>query len=127
MAGKVSVTLDRAHLRARLDAGKERCGEKVAQQIVSDCNGAFIPFDQGTLKDSGRPEKIEGDWAATWNTVYAAYQYYGCWPDGTHQIRNHDRTKNAQATTQWCEAARKQYGEDWLQVARREFIKGAND
>lgn len=125
MAGSVTVSLDLAHLRARLDAGKERCGEILAQQIIDDCNNGFTPFDQGTLKSSARPEKFDGEWAATWNTVYAAYQYYGCWPDGSHQIQHHDRSKNASATTQWCEAAKAQYGSDWLEVAQREFVKGA--
>ena len=125
MAGSVTVTLDRAHLAARFRAGAERAGEVLAQQIIDDCNNGFTPFDQGTLISSARPEKVDDSWAATWNTVYAAYQYYGCWPDGSHQITHHDRSKNASATTQWCEAARQRYGAAWEQVAQKEFVKGA--
>ena len=125
MASNVKVTLDRAHLAARMRAGKDHAGPILAQQIIDDSR-PFTPHDQGTLEDSGRPEKIGEDWAATWMTPYAAYQYYGCWPDGSHVIRNHDTSINAQATTQWCEHAREKYGSDWETVAQREFVKGAD-
>ena len=121
---RVTVSLDRAHLAARMRAGKEYCGPILAQQILDDCR-PFTPHDQGTLEASARVEKVGDDYAATWNTVYAAYQYYGCWPDGSHVIRNHDTSVNAQATTQWAEAAHDKYGEDWAIVAQREFVKGA--
>ena len=126
MAGRVTVKLDRAHLAARMARGKAHAGPILAQQILDDCR-PFTPHDQGTLEDSGRPEQIGEDWAATWNTVYAAYQYYGCWPDGSHVIRNHDTSINAQATTQWAEHAKKQYGNDWQRVAQNEFVWGAAD
>lgn len=124
MAGRVTVKLDRARLAARMARGKAHAGPILAQQILDDCR-PFTPHDQGTLEDSGRPEQIGEDWAATWNTVYAAYQYYGCWPDGSHVIRNHDTSINAQATTQWAEYAQKQYGKDWETVMQREFVRGA--
>lgn len=126
MAGRVTVKLDRAHLAARMARGKAHAGPILAQQILDDCR-PFTPHDQGTMEDSGRPEQIGEDWAATWNTVYAAYQYYGCWPDGSHVIRNHDTSINAQATTQWAEHAQKQYGKDWETVMQREFVRGAAD
>jgi hypothetical protein len=124
MSSTITVKLDRAHLSARMKDGKAHCGPFLAQQILDDCR-PFTPHDQGTLEDSGRVEQVGEDWAATWNTVYAAYQYYGCWPDGTHVIRNHNTSINPQATTQWAEAARDQYGSDWDIVAQREFVKGA--
>lgn len=123
MAG-VSVTLDRAHLAARFNRGKEHCGPILAQQILDDCR-PFTPHDQGTLEDSGRVEKVDEDYAATWNTVYAAYQYYGCWPDGSHVITQHNTSVNARATTQWAEAAKEEHGSDWAIVAQREFVRGA--
>lgn len=124
MPVKVSVKLDRAHLAARLKAGKQRCGPVLAQQILDDCR-PYTPHDQGTLEDSARVETIEGEAAATWNTVYAAYQYYGCWPDGSHVIRDHDTSKNAKASTFWTEEARKEYGKDWNKLAQKEFVAGA--
>ena len=124
----VKVQLDRAHLAARMKRGKEHCGPILAQQIIDDSR-PFTPHDQSTLEDSGRVEQIGEDYAATWNTVYAAYQYYGCWPDGSHQINeaNRDRDTNAEASTQWVERAKERYGEDWETVAQREFVKGADN
>ena len=124
----VKVQLDRAHLAARMKRGKEHCGPILAQQILDDSR-PFTPNDQGALEDSGRVEQIGEDYAATWNTVYAAYQYYGCWPDGSHQINeaNRDRDTNAEASTQWVERAKERYGEDWETVAQCEFVKGADN
>lgn len=121
----VRVTLDRAHLAARMRKGKEHCGPLLAEQILGDSR-PFTPHAEGTLEDSARVEKIDEDYAVTYNTVYAAYQWYGCWPDGSHVIRHHNTDINSNATTQWIEAAKKQYGKDWNIVAQREFVKGAN-
>ena len=120
----VTVKLDRAHLSARMKKGREHAGPILAQQVLDDCR-PFTPHDQGTLEDSGRIEQIGDDWAATWTTVYAAYQYYGCWPDGSHQITRHDTSINAQATTQWAEAAHSAYGKDWAEVMAREHARGS--
>ena len=121
----VKVTLDRAHLAARMRKGKEHCGPLLAEQILGDSR-PFTPHAEGTLEDSARVEKIDEDYAVTYNTVYAAYQWYGCWPDGSNVIRHHNTDINSMATTQWIEAAKKQYGKDWNIVAQREFVKGAN-
>lgn len=121
----VRVTLDRAHLAARMRKGKEHCGPLLAEQILGDSR-PFTPHAEGTLEDSARVEKIDEDYCVTYNTVYAAYQWYGCWPDGSHVIRHHNTDINSNATTQWIEAAKKQYGKDWNIVAQREFVKGAN-
>lgn len=121
----VRVTLDRAHLAARMRKGKDHCGPFLAEQILGDSK-PFTPHAEGTLEDSARVEKIDEDYAVTYNTVYAAYQWYGCWPDGSHVIKNHNRDVNSAATTQWIEAAKRQYGKDWNVVAQREFVKGAN-
>lgn len=106
--------------------GKDRCGPALAEQILADSK-PYTPHDQGTLEDSGRVEQIGEDYAATWNTVYAAYQWYGCWPDGSHVIQHHDLSINPLATTQWAEAAKRQYGKDWEAVAQREFVTGAGN
>ena len=124
MSTSITVKLDRAHLSARMKNGKAAAGPILCQQILDDCR-PFTPHDQGTLEDSGRVQEYEDAFAVSWDTVYAAYQYYGCWPDGSHVIVNHDRSINAQATTLWVEAARAQHDADWQKVAQREFVKGA--
>lgn len=121
----VKVNLDRAHLAARMKKGKDHCGPFLAEQILGDSR-PYTPHAEGTLEDSGRVEKVGDDYAVTYNTVYAAFQWYGCWPDGSHVIRNHNTDTNSLATTQWIEAAKKQYGKDWNTVAQREFVKGAD-
>lgn len=120
----VKVTFDRAHFAARMKKGKEHCGAFMAEQILGDSR-PYTPHAEGTLEDSARVEKIKDDYAVTYNTVYAAYQYYGCWPDGSHVIHNHNHDINPKATTQWIEAARKEHKDDWNTVAQREFVKGA--
>lgn len=120
----VTVTLDRAHLAARMDRGKALAGAAVAEAVLNDSR-PYTPHDQGTLEDSGRVEKVDGEYAVTWNTVYAAYQWYGCWPDGSHVIRNHDTSINPKATTQWAEAAKAQYGESWAKIADKKMKEGS--
>ena len=126
MSGVIKVQLNRAHLTARMRAGKENCGPALAEQILSDCNQYAVPDDgEHILKGSGRVEKIGEDHAATWDTVYAAYQFYGCWPDGSHQVKNHTQGYSENPSTQWTEETRKRYKSDWDEVAQREFVKGA--
>lgn len=119
-----TVTVNRAHLTARLDRGKELAGAAVAEAILNDSR-PYTPHDQGTLEDSGKVEKVDGEYAVTWNTVYAAYQWYGCWADGTHVIKNHDRSINMKATTQWAEAAKAEYGKSWQQIAEKKMKEGS--
>lgn len=122
----VHVQLDRAHLQARLQKGKEHCGPALAEQIKSDCNQYSVPDDgEHILKDSARVEKVGEDHAVTWNTVYAAYQFYGCWPDGSHQIHNHTQGYTQAPSIMWTEAARRQYKKAWDIVAQKNFVEGA--
>lgn len=118
----VTVKLDEAGLAARFDRGRLRAESMVCEQIIADSNQQFTPKQEGTLRDSARPQEKDGHMAAVWDTVYAAYQYYGCWPDGSHQIKNHT---TAGTTIMWCEAARGQYGKDWEKVAQNAFKEGA--
>ena len=126
MSGEIKIQLDRAHLTARMSRGKENCGPALAEQILSDCNQYAVPDDgEHILKSSGRVEKYGEDYAATWDTVYAAYQFYGCWPDGSHQVKNHTQGYTQNPSTQWTEETRGKYKPEWDTVAQREFVKGA--
>ena len=120
----ITVKLDRAHLAARMERGKDLAGAAVAEAVLNDSR-PYTPHDQGTLEDSGRVEKVDGEYAVTWNTVYAAYQWYGCWPDGSHAIHHHDTSINPKATTQWAEAAKAQYGESWAKIAEKKMKEGS--
>lgn len=126
MASSVKVTFDRAHFAAKMKNAKEGCGKFMAEQIRTDCNDYSVPDDgEHTLKDTSKVEKIGDDYAATWNEVYAAYQFYGCWPDGSHEVKNHTQGYTDSPSIMWTEAAKNRYGKDWEIVARREHTKHA--
>lgn len=120
----VRVFVDRAALGEKLKRDRKRVEAAVAEQVLSDCT-PIVPLatggQSGTLRASGRVEEIDGKQAVTWNTPYAAYQYYGCWPDGTHQI--HDHT-TAGTDIQWCEKAKRQHREEWQKVAQNALEGG---
>lgn len=122
--GNCSVTLNRAHLAARMKAGSSAAAMMVADKIKGDSE-PYLPFREGDLSASGRVEQIEDDWAVTWDTVYAAYQYYGCWPDGSHRVTQHNHDTHPQATTQWVEAARKEKFDEWQDVAQAAHVKAS--
>lgn len=124
MAGNFTVILDRAHLKTRMKNGKDRASAALAEQILADSLD-YVPIDQGTLTGSGRAAVTDYGVELSWNTVYAAYQWYGCWPDGSHVIRNYDHFKHSHATGKWVEAAREKYDKDWQKIAQREHVKGA--
>jgi hypothetical protein len=125
--GSVTVSLDRAHLKARMERGADAAGAALAEQVLSDCNQYAVPDDgEHILKNSGRVEKFDDGYAVTWNTVYAAYQFYGCWPDGSHQIHNHTQGYTENPSIMWTEPARARYGDDWEIVAQKEFVRGAD-
>lgn len=128
MSGEIRVQLDRAHLAARMQKGKEFCGKALAEQILGDCTQYSVPDDgEHMLKSSGRVEKVDGDdYAATWNTVYAAYQFYGCWPDGSHVVHNHTQGYTENPDTQWTETARNRFKADWDKQAQKKFVEGAD-
>lgn len=117
----VRVEINKTRLQARFAAGKKMAEAALAEQVLSDSTN-FVPSDgESTLRDSGRPEVVGGDQAVTWNTPYAAYQFYGCWPDGSHQIVNHTTSGT---TIQWTETAKQRYAEDWRKVSENAYKKG---
>lgn len=118
----VTVDLDEAGLSRRMEQGRKLAESMVCEQILGDCNQAFVPKAEGTLRDNSRPEEHDGHMACVWDTIYAAYQYYGCWPDGSHKIQNHTTPGT---TILWVDAARARYGSDWEKVCRNAFIRAA--
>lgn len=111
----VSVIFDFNAFKIRTAEDKNKIVSEVAEQILSDST-PFVPTDgDNILRSSGRVEEVEGKVAVTWDTPYAAYQYYGCWPDGTHKIRNHTTPGTI---VQWTERAKRLYAKDWEKVAQ---------
>ena len=111
------VVFDYASFRNRVNNASERAMNQVADQIIADCR-QYVPKDQNSLRDSARIEHENNGTQVTYNTPYAAYQYYGCWPDGSHQVRNHTTSGTV---TKWIEHAKGNNSDKWLRVAQRAF------
>lgn len=107
-------------LSARLREGAQRAGKMLAEQIMAD-ERPFVPKQEGTLRDSARIEQGEDATELVYDTPYAAYQYYGCWPDGSHAVRNHTTPGTY---TQWHERAKRQYKKAWADVYSNAFKEG---
>ena len=125
--GLITVSIDRAHLQARMNRAKEKAGYALAEQILEDSN-KLAPYSggsiqsAGSLRASGKTERLpDGDFAVSWEGVYIPYQWYGCWPDGSHVIRNHT---TADTHTQWAEVARQRHGKRWGEIAQKEHVEG---
>ena len=119
---KVTVTVTiNPSLQQIAKGALDKAVEAVAYQVLNDSLD-FVPKRQNTLRSSGRVKDAgkECSRAIVWNTPYAAYQWYGCWPDGTHVIRNHTTPGT---TTQWAERAREQRGDRWEEVITAAFGK----
>lgn len=109
------VVFDAVKVASKIRKGTKLAEQAVADQIIADSR-QFVPMDdEGTLRDSARVEQDGNGTQVTYNTPYAAYQYYGCYPDGSHFIKNHT---TAGTRTQWLEYAKSLYNAKWLRVAQ---------
>lgn len=91
----------------------------LADQIISDSR-QYVPKQENTLRDSARVEHENNGTQVVYETPYAAYQYYGCWPDGSHVIKNHT---TAGTVTRWIEHAKAHNADKWLRVAQNAVRK----
>ena len=114
MAVKVTVTLDRARVKARIKAGVEKMIPAVAEQALADCN-YFAKRDQGTLIESSETASDLKAGELVWNTPYAKKQYYSGTPS---------KDVNPNASLMWCEKAHDTYGADWEKTAQKQFEEG---
>lgn len=112
MSGR--VVFDMAAFKKKLSKASRKAENAVADQIIADCR-QYVPKQENTLRDSARVEHDGGGTQVTYNTPYAAYQYYGCWPDGSHVIKKHTTSGT---TTKWIEHAKANNNDKWLRVAQ---------
>lgn len=111
------VYFDTAKFSAKTKQRKLIAEKAIAEQIIADSR-QYCPDDgEHILRDSARIEQGETT-QVTYNTPYAAYQYYGCYPDGSHVISNHT---TAGTTTQWIEHAKNVNNDKWLRVGQNAF------
>ena len=114
MAAKVTVTIDRSRVEARIKAGKMAMVSAVAEQALADCN-YFAKRDQGTLIESSQTASDIESGLLVWNTPYARRQYY----TGAPSLE-----QNPNASILWCEEAHDHFGQDWEKIAQKAFAKG---
>lgn len=111
MASKVSITIDRARIAARIAAGVAQMIPAVAEQALADCN-EYCKYDQGQLRESAETASDLKAGELVWNTPYAAAAYYTGEPshDGTFML--------------WCEKAYNDHKKDWQKIAQKQFTEG---
>lgn len=107
------VEFDMSAFKRKVAAASQRAENALADQIIADCR-QYVPKQENTLRDSARVEHENGGTQVTYNTPYAAFQYYGCWPDGSHVVKNHT---TAGTTTKWIEHAKAHNNDKWKRVA----------
>ena len=112
------VVFDTAAFTAKVKKGKQIAERAIAEQIIADSR-QYCPDDgEHILRDSARIEQNGEGTQVTYNTPYAAYQYYGCYPDGSHQIAHHT---TAGTTTQWIEHAKAANNDKWVRGGQNAF------
>lgn len=126
----VRFELNHAQIKSRFKAKSINAAKAVAEAILQDSR-PFVPKQEGVLNDTGAivaTDEVGGELrgsgeieiypdgaAVVWDTVYAAYQWYGCWPDGSHVVKHHT---TAGTTTRWVYKAMSKYKPDWDQIAQ---------
>lgn len=109
------VVFDMGGFTAKVKKASQKAENALADQIIADSR-QYCPDDgEHILRDSARVEHENNGTQVTYNTPYAAYQYYGCWPDGSHLVKHHT---TAGTTTKWIEHAKASNNDKWLRVAK---------
>ena len=114
MGSKVTVTS--TGLFMKIKGATDKAEKALADQILTDSN-QYVPKQENTLRETPA-NHIDTSGEKTylvWDTPYAAYQWYGCWPDGSHVIKNHTTPGT---TTRWVLTAQKKNRDKWLKVAQ---------
>ena len=114
MGAKVSITIDRARIAARIKAGVEQMIPAVSEQALADCNYFAREDTRGMIASSETASDLQKG-ELVWNTPYAKKVYYTGIPS---------TTRNPNASLQWCEKAKNTYGKDWQKIAQKAFDEG---
>lgn len=118
--GHFEVKTNKAQWRLAVHNGCVKAAKVLAEQMHSD-SLSFVPKEEGTLRDSFRMEETGDGADLVWNTPYALYQWYGCWPDGSHVVSNHTTPG---ASTAWVDKAKQKCSDTWRKVAENALKEG---
>lgn len=117
------VTFDKERAKAVIKAASDKALSIMGVQALGDIK-AFVPKDQGTLKDSGisssDQKAVDGKMVLRWSTPYAQYLWHGdvMFGDPTNRTYGPKKIKftDALAREEWAKYAQEIYGEEWRQV-----------
>lgn len=98
----------------------------LAEQMLQDSE-KFVPYSGGSSQSAGGLREsgtiVEGESGRlylVWDTVYALYQWFGVRADGSHPVHNYT---TAGTGKQWVEVAKKQYSDNWHDIAQKKFAE----
>ena len=119
--GSFEVRTNKAQWRLAVHNGSVKAAKILAEQIHNDSLN-YVPKEEGTLsEDSFRMEETADGVDLVWNTPYALYQWYGCYPDGSHVVSNHTTPGTS---TAWVDKAKQKCSDNWKKVAENAFREG---
>lgn len=112
---QVKVDFDEAKVARSFSSGYDRARKWLKNEVAKDTN-VIAPFQSGDLRDSVIPTIGKPDDYLVWSVIYAAYQYYGCWADGSHVIQRHSQPGT---DTFYFEKAKAIHKDKWVRVAKK--------
>lgn len=119
--GNFEIRTNKAQWRMAVHNGSVKAAKMLAEQIHND-SLSYVPKEEGTLsEDSFRMEEVADGVELVWNTPYALYQWYGCYPDGSHVVSNHTTPGTS---TAWVDKAKQKCSDTWRKVAENAFREG---
>ena len=108
------ITINKAAIMARVQAGKENMITSVAEQALADSN-EYCRVAQGTLKQSSETASDIKAGKLVWDTVYARKVYYTGEPSPD---------PNKIAALMWAHKAKDIHFGDWNKNAQKSFTRG---
>lgn len=110
----VTVTLNKANVKARIRAGTDYARQMVTEN-VKKYSDPFTPRDKGNLMQDAKVDTKEG--TITYDKPYAKKLWNGI-------DFNFSKDKNPQATFQWCDKGVQANKKALDTVAQNAFTKG---
>lgn len=105
----VTVNINAVAIKEKMDAAKDKCIPILASQVLADCN-EYCKEDNGILIASSLIKSELDKGLLVWETPYAARQYY--------EIQTAYKDKNPNASWRWCEVAKNNHLERWVEQAQ---------
>lgn len=111
----VKIDFNENKVARSFNGSYSRARKWLKNEVAKDTN-VFTPMISNTLRDSVIPSIGNPNDYLVWSVVYAAYQYYGCWADGTHVIERHSQPGT---DTYYFERAKAIHKDKWVRVAKK--------